>query len=397
MKFQLPIHIPALPQPIRYTDKIMLIGSCFTEHMAGRLAAHKFRTLQNPHGILFNPLSVARSLQSYASGKLYDESELFYLNELWGSWDHHTRFSHIDKAAALGGINGSQKAAADFIREADWIIITLGSAFQYFLTEEALGQTSISKMSFRDGDSEQATAPIAGNSQRGLESLANEHRPDSSTNKDNGPDSSPAKNYAADISAIIRHSREAPVANNHRAPAAWFRKDLLKIPAIIAALKESLRLISHLNPRAQFLFTISPVRHIRDGVTENNRSKARLIEAVHELCATNSACHYFPAYELVIDVLRDYRFYDIDMVHPNYAATEAVWEAFLGSCIAPEALPVMAQVREIVTARSHLPRFPETEAHHRFLKAYAGKVAALAAAHPYLNLADEASYFNAAS
>jgi hypothetical protein len=328
-----------LPQPIRYTDKVLLIGSCFTEHMAGRLAAHKFSTLQNPHGILFNPLSVAKSLLSYAEGRQYGEDELFYLNELWGSWDHHTRFSHIDKNTALEGINAAQREAAAFIKNAGWIIITLGSAFQYFLTEEAIAATDMRR--------------LPGETERGL-----------------------------------------PVANNHRAPAAWFRKRLLDIPEIIDALDNVLRVISHSNPNVRFLFTISPVRHIRDGVVDNNRSKARLIEAVHQLCSAQPACYYFPAYELVIDVLRDYRFYDIDMVHPNYAGTEAVWEAFVAACIAPEALPVMQQVKEISTARSHLPRFPHTEAHRKFLKTYAIKVAALAAAHPYLNLADEACYFD---
>jgi hypothetical protein len=354
MKFQLAINIPPLPQPIRHTDRILLVGSCFTEHISGRLAAHKFQTLQNPNGILFNPLSVARSLVSYAAGKQYNESELFYWNELWGSWDHHTRFSHTDKAAALEGINASQKEAADFIRDADHIIITLGSAFQYFLTEEALKQASFSDASLPDTFSRHVTFPLGGKEGMGV--------------------------YA--------------VANNHRAPAAWFEKHLLEIPAIIEALKDALRIISHINPKAKFLFTISPVRHIRDGVVDNNRSKARLIEAVHALCTSLSNCHYFPAYELVIDVLRDYRFYDIDMVHPNYAATEAVWEAFMQSCIAPEAVPVMQQVKEIVTAKAHRPRFPDTEGHRKFLNAYAEKIAALAAAHPYLNFADEARYFH---
>jgi hypothetical protein len=325
MRLQLPINIPPLPQPIRYTDKIVLIGSCFTEHISGRLSTHRFQTLQNPHGILFNPLSVADSLTSYATEKQYSPDELFYLNELWGSWSHHTRFSHIHKTEALEGINASQHEASAFIREADWVLITLGSAYQYFLKE--------------------------GN---------------------------------------------RPVANTHRAPAAWFEKRLLEIPLITIALENALTAITNINPKARFLFTISPVRHIRDGVVDNNRSKARLIEAVHNICNTSDLCHYFPAYELVIDVLRDYRYYDIDMVHPNYTATEFVWEAFVQSCITPDALPIMDQVREIVTARNHRPRFPETEAHQRFLKAYAEKTAALAAAHPFLNLAEEAQYFNGA-
>lgn len=326
MKLQVPLHIPPLHRPIRHSDRILLAGSCFTEHMASRLEAHKFSVLQNPHGILFNPLSVAQSLQSYADDRRYGADELFCLNELWGSWDHHTRFSHPDRDAALAGINASQEAAAAFVRGAGWIVITLGSAFQYFL---------------RDGN--------------------------------------------------------RPVSNNHRAPGGWFEKRLLAVPEIVDAMESVLRRLTVLNPGLQFLFTISPVRHIRDGVVDNNRSKARLIEAVHTICDTLPAAHYFPAYELVIDVLRDYRFYDIDLVHPNYAATESVWEAFVPACIDPAAVPLMQELREIGIARNHLPRFPGTEAHRRFLKTYAEKVRNLQASHPELNLDDEASYFNVQS
>jgi hypothetical protein len=323
MQLSLTPDVPVLQQPIIYSDNILLIGSCFTEHISDRLAQHKFRVLQNPHGILFNPLSVAQSLESYIDGKLYEESELFYLNELWNSWDHHTRFSDTDKAAALKGINDTQTQAAAFIRKADRVIITLGSAFQYYL-------------------------------------------------KDNG-----------------KH-----VANNHRAPAQWFEKRLLPIDEIIAALDNTINKLKAINPFAQVLFTISPVRHIRDGVVDNNRSKARLIEAVHELCSRHEIAHYFPAYELIIDILRDYRFYDIDFVHPNYLATTFVWEQFVKACISKEAVPVMQQVQEIMTARAHRTRFPDTEAHRKFLSSYLKKTELLAAQHPVLDLTDEIRYFS---
>src|ERR1700712_854155 len=112
MQLTLTLEIPPLPAPVRYADPLLLIGSCFTEHMAGRLAAHKFNVLQNPHGILFNPLSVARSLDSYLGGKQYEKNDLFFLHEAWHSWDHHTRFSDTDAEKALDKINGSQREAA---------------------------------------------------------------------------------------------------------------------------------------------------------------------------------------------------------------------------------------------------------------------------------------------
>jgi hypothetical protein len=187
------------------------------------------------------------------------------------------------------------------------------------------------------------------------------------------------------------------VANNHRAPAGWFEKRLLSIEDITEVMRDALDALFGLNPHVRVLFTISPVRHARDGVVANNRSKARLIEAVHSLCDSDSKCHYFPAYELVIDVLRDYRYYDSDLVHPNYAATEGVWEEFVKACIAPEALPVMEQVKDIMIARGHRPRFPETEGHRKFMGVYAEKVRGLMEAAPYLDLGAELAYFQEGS
>jgi hypothetical protein len=322
MQFMLPLDIDPLPRPVMYTDTIMLMGSCFTEHISDRLQQHKFKVLSNPHGILFNPLSVAHALDGYLGDHQYTHDDLFYLNELWNSWDHHTRFSHVDKEAALAGINKSQSDAAAFIKKADWIIITLGSAFQYYLKE---------------------------------------------TNK--------------------------PVANNHRAPAQWFEKRLLPIDDIIAELSKTLQKLFTVNPYAHVLFTISPVRHIRDGVVENNRSKARLIEAVHTLCSQFDKTHYFPAYELVIDILRDYRFYDVDFVHPNYPATAFVWEKFVNSCIAADSHDIMKQVQEIIIARSHRTRFPQTDAHNKFKMSYAEKTKLLMSKYPFLDLNEELKYF----
>jgi hypothetical protein len=322
MQLSLTLDIPPLPAPIRHTDKLLLVGSCFTEHISDRLQQHKFTVVQNPHGILFNPLSVASSLNSYVAGKQYAASDLFCLNELWNSWDHHTRFSHTDQLQALAGINESQQVASAMVRQADWIMITLGSAFQYYL-------------------------------------------------KENGQ----------------------PVANNHRAPAQWFEKRMLSITDIITALSNCITNIATVNPKAHILLTISPVRHIRDGVTDNNRSKARLIEAVHELCAIHTNADYFPAYELVIDILRDYRYYDIDFVHPNYMATSYVWEHFVKACIAADAYDLMARVNDLMTAKGHRTRFPDTDAHRRFKESYLAKTQSLKAQYPYLQLEDVERYF----
>jgi hypothetical protein len=311
----------------------MLTGSCFTEHIGNSLDELKFCTLQNPNGILFDPRSVCNSLISYIENKQYQKEDLFYLNEIWNSWEHHSRFSNINAEQALKSINESQQQAYDFLKNADWLIITFGSSFSYRLTDEAT-----------------------------LGGLQN----------NNG------------------------VANCHRAPSQWFNKHLLTIDEIISLLDTTYHRLKQFNSKLKIIFTISPVRHIRDGVIENNRSKARLIEAVHHMTNKFPGLYYFPAYELVIDVLRDYRFYDIDMVHPNYPATEFVMEKFNESFIDEQSQQLMEEIKKIVIARKHKAFQPETNAHKTFLKAHLEKTKELQSKFSFLDFSDEINYFKSA-
>lgn len=329
MDFMLNFEPKKLPEPISYRDKILLVGSCFTEHIGNTLKDAKLTVLQNPNGILFDPVSVCNSLVSYIRNKQYDESELFYLNEVWSSWQHHSRFSNVSKQEGLRLINDSQNEAHAFLKQANWIIITLGSSFSYRLTDVAGAQTNLG------------------------------------------------------------------VANCHRAPATWFSKHLLSISETVEALDNCMHQLFQFNPGLRILFTVSPVRHLRDGVVENNRSKARLIEAVHHMVNKFERLFYFPAYELVIDVLRDYRFYDIDMAHPNYLATDFVLQKFVSSCLTDEARQLMEELKKISIAKKHKAFQPSTVAHKKFLESYAEQTRKLKAKYPFLDLADELAYFTA--
>ena len=159
-------------------------------------------------------------------------------------------------------------------------------------------------------------------------------------------------------------------------------------------LDDCLKLLFQFNQGLKIIFTVSPVRHIRDGVIDNNRSKARLIETVHYLVGRYEQCFYFPAYELVIDVLRDYRYYDIDLVHPNYMATEFVLEKFAETCIDPGARELMQEIRKIIIARKHKAFQPATKAHAQFLMAHFEKTKELQEKYPFLNLKEELTYFS---
>jgi hypothetical protein len=323
MDFMLDINIPAPKETVNYREPILLTGSCFTEHIGNSLHDLKFTVLQNPNGILFDPSSVASSLVSYVQNKQYTASDLIYLNEVWQSWQHHSRFSHVDQAFCLEQINASQQKAHQFLQKAKWLVITLGSSFSYRLVEN--GQ---------------------------------------------------------------------PVANCHRAPGQWFRKHLMTIEETNTVLDNSLYQLFKFNPDLRVIFTVSPVRHIRDGVIENNRSKARLIEVVHHLVNKFDRLYYFPAYELVIDVLRDYRFYDVDMVHPNYSATSFVLEHFMRHFTDGESQQLVAEVQKIVIARKHKAFHPATEAHKKFLQVHLEKARELQQKYPFLKLQNEIEYFS---
>lgn len=183
------------------------------------------------------------------------------------------------------------------------------------------------------------------------------------------------------------------VANCHRFPAATFSKQLASSLNIINRFALLIADFKRINPKLKWVFTVSPVRHIREGVVNNNRSKARLIEAVHELCDLHENVYYFPAYELVIDVLRDYRFYDVDLVHPNFAATRFVFEQFKQSFFSPETLQLCEQVREVVTAFRHKPNFPDTEAHRKFLASQLSKIQQIEPLLPNTDWLAEKRYF----
>jgi hypothetical protein len=330
MDFHLAFSPRAFDTRINHQHKLMLTGSCFTEQIGNKLLQHKFRVLDNPNGILFNPVSITKSISSYIVNKQYTAADLFYQNECWNSWEHHSRFSHPDKQTCLRLINDSQTAAHLFLQQADWLLITLGSAFVY--------ETS-------------ALAPLPG-----------------------------------------EVGNAGIVANCHKVPTDKFNKRLLLVDEVILHLQQMQKELSVFNPGLKIIFTISPVRHLRDGFVENNRSKATLINAVHRVIGNDS--FYFPAYELVIDDLRDYRFYAEDMVHPNYAATNYVWEKFIAACIDEPSQQLMKEIAVVVAAKNHKAFNPLSEAHKKFLQTNLEKVKKLSEQYPYINFDEEAAYFN---
>ena len=330
LKLKLTLDAKPASHKINYGERLLLMGSCFTENIGLKLQAHLFETLENSHGILFNPVSVQNALMDIIANKKYTELDLFLLNDVWNSWHHHSRFSGVTQTEALDKMNGAIQEAHSYLKSAHHLVITLGSAWLYTLNEN------------------------------------------------------------------VPNHMGMVVANNHKAPANWFAKKLLQPQELLSNLQSLVAALQSFNPNLHIVFTISPVRHLREGLVENNRSKAVLIQAVHDLVSMEKNIEYFPAYEYVIDDLRDYRFYSEDLVHPNYAATQYVWEKLVDTYMSAETQSIMKQVAELQLSFNHKPFFSGSTEHQKFLLSYIEKTMHLMAQCPQLPLEKHLHFFKGA-
>lgn len=320
MEFRLEFNPTSFSEKITIHDKIFLIGSCFTEHMFGYFSSAKFSCLQNPHGTLFNPISIFTALEHYLSHKVIQEDELFMQQGIWSHWDFHSKLSDGDKGQAVNKMNSAIHEANHFLQETDWLIVTLGTGFVY------------------EGIDHQI------------------------------------------------------VANCHKVPGNQFTKRLLTNADIMQSFDSVYTQLKAVNKKLKIIFTISPVRHLRDGFVENNRSKALLHHFVGE-CVNDKDVFYFPAFELIIDDLRDYRFYAEDMVHPNYQATQYVWEKFCLACIDGKTKAFMKELEQLCHAMKHKPFHPNSQEHLNFREKYKAIAVDLSHRFPALLWDKEIAYF----
>lgn len=325
MELILPFRLQPYPFHISYEDRILMIGSCFSDEIGNRLKELKCTVLRNPNGILYDPYSIRDALLSYIHNKPYEARDLAEINGLWHSWKHHSAFSGPDREEVLEYINRSRQAAHSFLKEATVLIITLGTAYCYRLAGE--------------------------------------------------------ENY--------------PVSNCHKAPAHFFKKDLPSASSLTDALNDALTALSAFRPSIRVILTVSPVKHIRDGVVENNRSKARLIEAVHTLAEQHEHVFYFPSYEIVTDVLRDYRFYKSDLVHPNEQATDYVFECFMNAFFTETDKKLARTIRQIQRSVHHKPFFAAGDAHRRFVASLLREMEAMESRYPFIDFLEEKSTLQA--
>jgi hypothetical protein len=175
---------------------------------------------------------------------------------------------------------------------------------------------------------------------------------------------------------VYRHNKTGEiVANCHKLPQYLFTKELLTVAQIQKSVQNSIDLIKSINSNIAFVFTISPVRHIKDGFFENNVSKAHLFSALYEILQLQGT--YFPSYEMVIDELRDYRFYAKDLLHPADVTLDYIWQRLSETYFDEETIQTMQEIVSIQKRLAHKPFNPHTENHQKFLEEVQQKIAIL--------------------
>ncbi len=318
MNFRTQVELPDKGIKIRHSDRMILFGSCFAENIGKLLVGSKFRCNVNPFGILYNPLSIANALKQALLQKEYRETDLFHASGLWHSWMYHGDYSSMSVDECLLRMNGSLHRLIEELPEADWLVVTWGTAYGYFLRD---------------------TGEIVGNC--------------------------------------------------HKQPDRLFSRRMLQVPEIVDTWKLLLAELKSVNPNLKVVFTVSPIRHLKDGMHGNQLSKSALLLAADELCSQCTDCHYFPTYEIVMDELRDYRFYADDMVHLSDLAVKYIWECFGQSCFLPETMEVIKEWEDIKKGVEHKPFNPESEAYQTFLSQIMLKIVRIKEKFPYLEVQKE--------
>lgn len=183
------------------------------------------------------------------------------------------------------------------------------------------------------------------------------------------------------------------VANCYKLPSNLFSKELLTISEITTDFQETINSLLAINPALKIVFTVSPVRHWKDGVVENQQSKSTLLLAISELIKNNPCCHYFPSYEIMIDELRDYRFYAEDMLHPSPMAIEYIYEKFGNSLFDLSTQKLNKHISQINQSLGHRPTNSNSDNHKKFVDSVIQKIEALEKEFPFLDFSTEKSGF----
>lgn len=336
MQFFTTVDIPESDIRIRHQEGVVLLGSCFADHIGMCLEQAKFRVLRNPFGTLYNPYSIAWHIERCLNGPEFtNQSEEIFQNKdgRWHSWMHHSTFSECEAAHIVSNMNKAKNLCAEALRNAGTLIVTFGTAIIYELNK---------------------TGQI--------------------------------------------------VANCHQQSDSMFTRRRLSVEEITDRWSSVITLLKDVNPDLQILFTVSPIRHKRDGFHVNQLSKATLLLAIDQIVRQNAEqqenedapyhATYFPAYEIMMDELRDYRFYASDMIHPSETAVSHIWQRFTDTFMDEQTKDIISQCGKISRAVAHRPFNPEDQAYKVFLRQTLEQIKKLTKQHPYISMEKEIALCN---
>jgi len=336
------VDIPKSGFRLDYTSHLAFVGSCFADNISKRFAERKFRTLVNPFGTVYNPLSIAMQLKDFADGKNFDVCDVFQDmmdGTHWHCWEAHGSLSAPTREECVARLNSAAEQSRNFLREADAVFVTLGSAYVYFLKETG-----------------------------------------------------------------------SVVSNCHRQNTGLFSRELVSVDCVYTAIKSIVESLSKMADPAgrgrplHIVFTVSPLRHLGDGAHGNNLSKATLQLAVNQVVAEFASersgdlsgevsVEYFPSYEIVMDELRDYRFYDADMVHLSETAEEYIFERMAETYCNAMTCENMRKVEKFLKSARHRISDDSTPAAVEFAKKCLAQAAELELQIPGLDLGEERNRF----
>jgi len=291
MKLQTKIKFDSLEKKINFNDQIMSFGSCFSDEIGNKLKGLGFNIINNPFGVLYNPISIAHSLEFCKSNKKFNEKDIIirdpYSNTpSYTSFYHHGSFARYSQEEFLSNANNKLTIAKTAYKDSSFFLITLGTSW------------------------------------------------------------------------VFRHIESNIIVSNcHKHQAKEFIRERLTVKQIVTILSPIIKesLTNNYDTTPQWIFTVSPIRHLKDGLHGNEISKATLLLAIEQLCEEFSNVHYFPSYEIMMDELRDYRFYNEDMIHPTPQAVNYIWENFKQYAINPDEFPRMKIAEKNIRINAHRP------------------------------------------
>lgn len=285
------------PVKIQLGQSILMMGSCFSEHIGKILSDHKFRVLNNPYGIIYNPVSIFKLLHGAMLKRPVDEGWIINSQGVYRHFDFHSDISAMDKESLLEKIEDVNTQTCNSLAGSDWLIITLGTAIVY------------------------------------------------------------------------RHKKLNNIVGNcHKIPAREFNKERLLPEDILESFKSFYSNLQVVNKRFRIILTVSPVRHIRDSLETNSLSKSILRYACNLITESYDQVDYFPSYEIMMDDLRDYRFYEKDMLHPSSTAIDYIWESFQECYFDKDTKAFIREWKKIRNALQHRPFYPESREHQEFIR-----------------------------